>query len=74
MGFAGKDAAHVRHHEAVATATVLVPPHTICGFSEQNALRAELFRGSLDKLAASGLKTMVDFRPASEWSCPDWDQ
>jgi len=49
MGFAGKDAAHARHHEAVATLLSLVPPHTICGFSAQNALRAELFRGSLEQ-------------------------
>ena len=45
---------------------VKVGDNRLCGAApEQQAL---------DKLAASGLKTMVDFRPASEWSCPDWDQ
>jgi len=38
----------------------------LCGAApDQNALQ---------ELAASGLKTMVDFRPESEWSCPDWNQ
>ncbi|MBU1187472.1 MAG: hypothetical protein KKC01_00415 [Gammaproteobacteria bacterium] len=29
---------------------------------------------TLQELADAGLKTVVDFRPASEWSCPDWPQ
>lgn len=29
---------------------------------------------ALQELANAGLKTVVDFRPASEWSCPDWNQ
>ncbi len=45
---------------------VQVQDDKLCGAApEQQALH---------KLAASGLKTMVDFRPASEWSCLDWEQ
>lgn len=29
---------------------------------------------ALHELAAAGLRTMLDFRPAREWSCADWDQ